>query len=59
MKKSNEYSAQELAVMSWEELAANSRLWQAEGPSEPAAAPAVESSSLPVEPEVLRAIGGL
>lgn len=59
MKKTSEYSAQELAAMSWEELIAHVQLRKEEQHAQSALSPASESSAPPMQPETLRVIGGL
>ena len=59
MKKTSEYSSQELAAMSWEELVAHVQLWKEEQFAQSALTPPSESSASPIQPETLRVIGGL
>ena len=59
MKKASEYSSQELAAMSWEELIAHVQLCKEEQFAQSTLTPPSESSAPPMQPETLRVIGGL
>ena len=59
MKSSKDYSVQELAAMSWEELVAHLPMLREQQLAGSALKPLARSSTPPMQPEALRVIGGI